>query len=151
MSDEIILKIKELKESGLNKVEVAKQLGFSRTTVHKYWDADYSDPDTGELEASLESRDLDVGKVKKLALSTTTRFLFHPRRVAALMRHFYTQALKDNKVMLKYIDILIPSQEKGGTLVQVNVNSPMMKPDPRKYGPDGNEIDITPDSRPDKS
>lgn len=138
-------KIRRRKSEGATQIAVAKELGYDRSTIARYW----HDPGDFEhvselapLERSIDTKhNFDVGKIKRLAGTVATRFLYHPIRIGPVLQRFYAAALTDNKVLLKYMDYLLPQQQQGniGVVVKVETN---IEHDPRKkYSLEGKVID----------
>ena len=53
------------------------------------------------------------------------QFVYHPKRVAAIVQHFYERALKNDKVLTEYVKILAPHRDATSP-VQVIINAPML-------------------------
>ena len=88
-----------------------------------------------------------AGDQHKMSRQMAQRYLWEPRRVAQMLRWFQQMALKDNKVLLEYMQYTLPGfkQPEQGAGVTVVIQAPNIDTTPGKYGPDGKLMkDITP-------
>ena len=88
-----------------------------------------------------------AGDQHKMSRQMAQRYLWEPRRVAAMLRWFQKMAFKDNKVLLEYMQYTLPGfkQPEQGAGVTVVIQAPNIDTTPGKYGPDGKLIkDVTP-------
>ena len=77
---------------------------------------------SGDVPAKEASKKLT--QMKTWALDFMKAYLYHPRRVQSLMAHFYERSLKNDNVMLRYMDYIMPKEQntEGVTvIVQSNV------------------------------
>ncbi len=81
--------------------------------------------------------------MQKKIMDMVDRFMYNPGRVAAVMQRFFEQALSNNRVMVEYIDRLLP-KKGGGPQVNINIVSPMLGQAPKKYDVEGNAIEVKP-------
>lgn len=139
-------RIQALKAEGMNKSQVARTLKINRQTVMKYWgdgDAFVSTstlPEYQELGEAVVARKPDVGRIVTMGGLLSRKFLFNPRRVGAILQRFFEAAQDDNKVLLKYMDILLP-QTQGSQGVMVNVQTNVTIDPTKKYDLQGNVIE----------
>lgn len=143
-TEDLIRKILEAKASGLNKLEISKLLGISRNTVIKYFDRDVTTltSEEAELGTALKEKKFDAGAVRRLGTTVVQRFLFHPHRITAILQHFYQQSFKDSRILIKYMDYIMPQQQNAGG-VYVQVNTSISKDMEKQRDVEGNIIDPT--------
>ena len=146
-SQDLPQRVQALKKEGLNKSQVSRSLGINRGTVSKYWgdnatfEATESIQEYGELGEAVVTKKPDVGRISTLGGLLARRFLYNPKRVAAILQRFYKAAQEDNRVLLKYMEIILPSQQ-GNAGVMVNVATSIKMEPGKKYDINGEEIVI---------
>jgi len=144
--------IQALKAKGYNIVRTARELGISRNTVTNYWGEAVTRRERSHEEVALQralSKGTDHGLVRRLAAGMIERFIYTPNRIKVILARFYDQALRDNRVLAKYMDILVPAQEISMG-VTVQINTPILAPTNKKFGINGEAIEdaeIVEDSR----
>lgn len=85
--------------------------------------------ETEQLPAELEHisipKALETKGVSARARYMIEQFVFAPKRVAAMVNQFYLRALKNDKVMVEYMKILVPRNDTISP-VQVVINAPLL-------------------------
>lgn len=95
----------------------------------------------GDIQISIPEA-LEKKGVSARARYVIEQYVFNPKRVAALVQHFYERALKNDKVLIEYIKVLTPNRDVSSP-VQVIINAPTISREEKVvYDVTGEAVDV---------